>query len=239
MNDNIFNTLLFFATIVIYCGGVSIAYSLFGKAGLYIWTALSVIIANIEAIVQCNMFGIELTLGNAMYASSFLVTDILSENYGKDAAKKSVYIGLFTTLIWVAATQTIILFTPNKYDFIMPHLQALFCLMPRMAIASIFSYAISQSLDIQLYHIWWKFTGNSSRWLWLRNNGSTLISQLIDTVVFTLIAFAGVFDWKHIITLCWTTYLIKAIVALCDTPFLYLSRRIKPWRASRFQDTSL
>ena len=223
MSENLFNTLLFFGTVLLYCGGVGAAYWFFGKIGLYIWTALSAVIANIEALVQCNMFGLELTLGNAIYASSFLVTDILSEKYDKKSAQKAVYIGLFTAFIWVAATQMITLFTPNANDFIMPHLQKVFHVLPRIALASVFTYAVSQTLDIHLYHLWWKLTGKTERFLWLRNNGSTLISQLTDTIVFTLIAFAGLFPWQYIFTLCWTTYMVKALVALFDTPFLYLT----------------
>ncbi|GHU53585.1 transporter [Clostridia bacterium] len=224
MSANVFNTLLFFGTVIFYLGGVFFAYRLFNVTGLYVWTAFSAIVSNIEALKMIDMFGMELTLGNALYATSFVVTDILSENHGKKAANKAVNIGLFTIIIWVAATQMITLFKPNEYDFIQPSLQSLFEVVPRISLASIFTYMVSQRVDIFLYHRFWKATGNNKKFLWLRNNGSTLISQLLDSVMFTVIAFGGQYEWKYIVTLCLTTYIVKVIVALCDTPILYLSR---------------
>ena len=228
MEANLFNSILFFGTVVFYMAGMLGAYKLFGKAGLYVWTAFGVIVSNIEALVQCTMFGIPLTLGNALYASSFTVTDILSEKYGKQEANKAVNIGLFTTFVWVCATQLIISFSPNEMDFIMPALRDMFGMVPRLSLASIFTYAVTQRVDVVLYHWWWKKTGNTDKFLWLRNNGSTLISQFVDTVVFTVIAFAGVYDLKYVVYLCLTTYVVKVIVALLDTPCVYLARKIKP-----------
>jgi uncharacterized integral membrane protein (TIGR00697 family) len=231
VDANMFNTLLFFVTIIFYVTAVFFAYKLFGKTGLYIWTAFAAIVANIEALKMVDMFRMELTLGNALYATSFLVTDILSENHGKKAANKAVNIGLFTILVWVGATQLILLFKPNEYDFIQPAFQSLFEMVPRLSLASIFTYVISQKIDILLYHKFWKATGHNKRFLWLRNNGSTLISQMVDTVVFTVIAFAGQYEWSYVWTLCLTSYIVKAIVALCDTPILYLARRFAPAKA--------
>jgi uncharacterized integral membrane protein (TIGR00697 family) len=231
MSANLFNTLLFFGSAAFYLCGVFFAYRLFNVTGLYVWTAFAAIVSNIEALKMVDMFGMELTLGNALYATSFLVTDILSENHGKKAANKAVNIGLFTIIIWVAATQIILLFKPNGYDFIQPSFQSLFEMVPRISLASIFTYVISQRVDIFLYHKFWKATGNNKRFLWLRNNGSTFISQLVDTVVFTIIAFAGEYEWSYIWTLCLTSYIVKIIVCLCDTPILYLARKISPPRS--------
>lgn len=224
----IHNTLLFFVTICLYFSGVIVVYKLFGKIGLYVWTAFSAILSNIEALVMVDMLGLHLTLGNALYGSSFLVTDILSELHGKKAANKSVSIGLFTTIVWVVATQLILQFIPNNLDFIMPSLQHLFGFVPRIALASIGTYAISQRVDVFLYHWIWEKTGNSTRLLWLRNNGSTMISQLLDTIIFTLVAFGGILSISEIWKLCLTTYIVKFIIAFCDTPILYIIRKVGP-----------
>lgn len=228
MEANVFNSILFIGTVVFYLGGMLGAYKLFGKAGLYVWTAFGVIVSSIEALVQCTMFSMPLTLGNALYASSFTVTDILSEKYGKREANTAVNIGLFTTLVWVAATQLIISFIPSGMDLVMPALRDIFGFVPRLSVASIFTYAVTQRVDVVLYHWWWKKTGHTDKFLWLRNNGSTLISQFVDTVVFTMIAFLGVYDLPYVGYLCMTTYAMKVIVALFDTPCVYLARKIKP-----------
>ena len=112
------NEILFLISIVFYLSGVLFAYKIFGKVGLYIWTAISAKLANIEALKMVDMFGLSVTLGKALYASNFVVTDILSENNDKESANKAVNIGLFVTIVWVLATQLILMFEPNSLDFI-------------------------------------------------------------------------------------------------------------------------
>ena len=225
------NEALFIISIIFYLSGVLFAYKIFGKTGLYIWTAISAILANIEALKMVDMFGLSVTLGNALYASSFVVTDILSENHDKESANKAVNIGLFTTIIWVLATQLILMFEPNSLDFINGSLIEIFGLMPRIAIASIFTYAVVQKIDVVLYHKVWEKTNkifkNSNKGLWLRNNISTLTSQFLDTLTFTLIAFAGTMPFKELISLVLTTYILKAIVSILDTPIIYIAKKMK------------
>ncbi|MGV7535329.1 queuosine precursor transporter, partial [Mycobacterium kansasii] len=81
---------MYFVSILFYMGITVLSYKRFGKTGLYVWSALSVIVANLEAMKMVTMFGLSATLGNAVYASSFLVTDILSEKYGRKSATKAV-----------------------------------------------------------------------------------------------------------------------------------------------------
>ena len=79
-----------------------------------------------------------------------------------------------------------------------------------------------------LYHAIWNRTGNGRGGLWIRNNGSTLTSQAVDTVIFTTLAFWGVYPAQVFFSILLTTYLFKAVVALLDTPFMYLARSITP-----------
>ena len=225
------NEILFLISIVFYLSGVLFAYKIFGKTGLYVWSAISATLANIEAMKMVDMFGLSVTLGNALYASNFVVTDILSENYDKESANKAVNIGLFVTIIWVLATQLILKFEPNLIDFINEPLSEVFGFIPRIAIASIFTYAVAQKIDVVLYHKVWEKTNkifkNSNKGLWLRNNISTLTSQLIDTTIFTIIAFAGTVSFEELVSLIFTTYVLKAVVAVLDTPVLYIAKKIK------------
>ncbi|MGX8699488.1 MAG: queuosine precursor transporter, partial [bacterium] len=85
-----------------------------------------------------------------------------------------------------------------------------------------------QNIDVFLYHFIWEKSGGGKRFLWLRNNGSTLLSQAVDTVIFTTLAFWGTYPTPVFFSILITTYLFKAVVALLDTPFIYLSRKIKP-----------
>lgn len=221
------NSVLFILAVFFYLFAVIIAYKLFGKAGLYVFTAISAILANIQVCKNVDIFGLSTTAGNVLYAASFLVTDILSERYGKKAAQKAVYLGLFTTFIFLIGTQGLLKFVPNESDIMSEPMDTLFGFVPRIAIASIVGYICSQTIDVALYHAIWKKTGGNQKLLWLRNCGSTLTSQAVDTVVFTTIAFYGVYETKIFVSILLTTYLFKAIVALCDTPFIYIARKIK------------
>lgn len=221
------NSVLFIVSILFNLFAVIAAYKLFGKTGLYVFTAISAILANIQVCKNVDIFGLSTTVGNVLYAASFLVTDILSENHGKKDAQKAVHIGIFTTVIFLIGSQGLLKFVPNSSDIMNDAMTQLFAFMPRVAIGSIVAYICSQTIDVTLYHLIWKKTGDGKKMLWLRNCGSTLTSQAIDTVVFTFISFYGVYENSVFISILLTTYLFKAIVALCDTPFVYLARKIK------------
>ena len=222
------NEVIFILTVLIYLFSVLLFYKLFGKAGLFAFSIFGTLLGNIAVCKSVDMFGVSTTAGNVLYASTFLVTDILSERYGKDEAKKAVMYSFSVMLIWLLGTQLILWFTPNDSDFVNESLKVVFGLVPRITVASLAGYIVSQSIDVFLYHLIWKKTGNDRSKLWLRNNGSTLISQAIDTVIFVTIGFLGSYPAPVFISVMLTTYLFKAVVALLDTPFMYLSRRIVP-----------
>lgn len=205
------------------------AFKLFGKWGLIMWIPISVIVANIQVVQTIELFGLVATLGNIVYASSFLVTDILSENYGKEDAKKAVWIGFFSLIAMTLLMNMALYFSPLAGDefAIDTHesLTSIFKLMPRIAVASLAAYLVSQQHDIWAFHFWKKRFPTSGQ-LWLRNNLSTMISQLLDSVVFTFVAFWGVFEWPVLWEILVTTYVLKWAVAAADTPFVYWSRII-------------
>ena len=103
--------------------------------------------------------------------------------------------------------------------------KGIFSLLPRLAIASLIAYLISQFHDVWLYHKIREFFPEK-KFIWLRNNGSTMLSQLIDNVVFTTIAFYGVYPLEVMFNIFLSTYIIKFIVAICDTPFIYLADKM-------------
>ncbi|MBR3393637.1 MAG: queuosine precursor transporter [Firmicutes bacterium] len=222
------NELIFIITVLIYLGSVLGLYKLFGKNGLYAFAIFGTLLGNIAVCKNVDIFGVATTAGNVLYASTFLVTDILSEKYGKKDAAKTVLYSFSVMVLWLLGTQLILWFTPNENDYINESLKVVFGLVPRITIASLAGFIISQNLDVFLYHLIWSKTGNSKAKLWLRNNGSTLTSQLIDTVIFTTLAFWGVYPTNVFFSILITTYVFKAVVALLDTPFMYLSRKIVP-----------
>lgn len=225
------NELLLLGSVGLIYGMVLLSYRLFGKVGLYAMTVIATILANIEVLILVDGFGMEQTLGNVMFASTYLITDILSENEGKKSASLAVWVGVFTSAAMVLFTQYWFLYAPSANDWAAEPVRRIFATTPRMMLASFVGYVVSQRFDVWLYHAWWKFstrlTGNSEKMLWLRNNGSTMISQLLNTVLFTLVAFAGWYDGKTLFGIMQSSYVIFLVTSLLDTPMLYLARYMK------------
>ncbi|MBS3801276.1 MAG: queuosine precursor transporter [Candidatus Thermoplasmatota archaeon] len=221
-NEILWFGLLFFNLLM-----VVLSYRLFGKIGLFVWTAVAVILANIQVMKTIEIFGLVTALGNVVYSSLFLVTDILNENHSKQDALKAVWIGFFVLISMTVLMQITLQFIPHESDTIHPHIVGIFQYMPRIALASLIAYLISQSHDVWFYSRLKNRLG--SRYLWIRNNLSTITSQLIDNIVFSLIAFVGVegFTWAVIAQIFFTSLVLKGIVAFFDTPFVYWARSIR------------
>lgn len=222
------NELIFAATVLAFLGSVILMYKLFGKNGLFVFAVFSTLLGNIAVCKCIDLFGLSTTAGNVLYASTFLVTDILSEKYGKKEARKAVFYCFAVMILWLFGSQLILYFTPNVNDYLNPGLELVFGIAPRVTIASLVGFLCSQNVDVFLYHLIWKKTGENKSKLWLRNNGSTLLSQAVDSVLFVFLAFWGTYPTDVFVSVLVTTYLFKALVALVDTPFVYIARRLSP-----------
>lgn len=223
-SEMLFNNLLWIAFIVIDLSFALIAYRFFGKFGLYTIIVASVITANIQVLKTVQLFGSVATLGNVLYGSIFFATDILSEVYGKKAARRAVWLGFIGMILMTFWMQIGLKFIPDISDFSQSSLSTIFELMPRVAAGSMIAYVVSQHHDIFAFHFWKNKT--KGRFLWLRNCASTMVSQAIDSLIFCTIALWGLFDINVWLQILATTYLLKWFVAVMDTPFLYLATRI-------------
>jgi len=204
-----------------------ISYKLLGKTGIFIWIVIATILANIQVLTVVDLFSVQASLGNILYGTIFLGTDVLNEIYGKKEAKKAVFIGFSVMFVTVIIMQIAIQFKPNSEDWAMPYLREIFGFLPIVFIASMLAFLASQFVDIYIFSkIKDKLPEN--KYLWIRNNGSTLISQFVDTIIFVPIAFISVFSSSIIFNLILSTYFIKLIVAILDTPVIYLAKKIKP-----------
>lgn len=222
------NELLLIVSLIVLFGGVLAVLRLFGRSGLYTFSAVVTVLANIEVMIIVDAFGMEMTLGNILFASTFLVTDILSELYGKKYAQKAVNLGIFSSVLFLLVSQSWLLYVPNGSDWAMPSMKTLFTNTPRLMLSSLIVYALAQRFDVWLYHKWWDFTtrrfGNGRRFLWLRNNGSTLVSQLLNTVLYNLFAFGGTYAPGTLLSIIFAGYVIFIVTSLADTPVIYIAR---------------
>ncbi|RNB85657.1 queuosine precursor transporter [Brevibacillus panacihumi] len=203
-----------------------LCYRMFGRMGLYAWVGVATVLANIQVVKTIEMFGLVMTLGNTIYASIYLTSDLLNEKYGEKAAKKAVWFGFFTLIATTIIMQLVILFDPTETDIAQPSLEALFGLMPQLALGSLCAYLLSQFVDVKIY-TWLKKKCPHPNQLWIRNNGSTMISQLLDSLTFCTIAFWGLYPFGVWAEILLTTYLIKFVVSAASTPVLYIARSMK------------
>ncbi|MFI3172991.1 MAG: queuosine precursor transporter [Eubacteriales bacterium] len=225
------NELILALSLICIYAGVLVFYKFLGKTGLYAWTVIATVAANIEALIMVRAFGMDQTLGNILFASTFLVTDILSEVAGKNAANHAMKMGIFTNITFILISQSWFLYTPSSTDWASPAIRDVFSNTPRLMIVGIVVYAIAQGFDVWFYHYIWsrtsKYFGDSKRGLWIRNNGSTLLSQLLNTILFTLGAFVGIYDTATLIAIMGSSYVIFIVTSLIDTPVVYLARKLK------------
>lgn len=159
------------------------------------------------------LFGLTASATFLGYALTFTITDVASELYGKDAANKIVLAGFVTTLAGLALFYVALLMPAAPFGASQEAMQGVFGATWRITLGGLSAYLVSQFLDVYLFHKIRHAT--NGRYLWIRNNGSTLLSQLVDTSIFVIIAF-GVQP-----ELILGQYLVKAAVAVLDTPVVY------------------
>ena len=189
----------------------------------------------IAALVCCNLifqkffswspFGLytfEISVGIIPYPITFLVTDIISEVYGKKKANEVVLAGLFSSIfvlliVMIANKASATSWSPISNETF----SNVFGLTGIAVGASMLAYLFAQFIDIRLFHFWKRLT--KGKHLWLRNNASTFVSQLVDTaIILILLSLSGAIAWDKFWILLINGFLFKVIMALLDTPILYL-----------------
>jgi uncharacterized integral membrane protein (TIGR00697 family) len=224
-------------------GAVVLLHRFFGREGLYVYIALAIVGANIQVLkaVQFSVYPEPVALGTILFSSSYFATDLLAELYGKQAARKGVWLGFAAYLTFTALMLITLGFRPlteaqagEAMAWAVPfheHMAALFSPAPALFAAAMVAYLVSQNHDVWLFH--WLREKTGGRFLWARNNTSTMLSALIDNTVFSLLAWI-VFSANPlpldtvVFTYILGTYWLRLLVAALDTPFIYLGVRWAP-----------
>lgn len=216
------NELLFFVSIILSFSSVVLIAKYFGSKGLFAWIALLSVLANLIVAKQVTIFGLEVTLGNILFSSTYLITDIISETYGLKTSKKAVIIGVLAECFFIGTTQIALLFTPNELDLVQASMANLFSMSLRITIASIAMYLLGNFADIYLFDALKKKTSDK---LWLRNNVATILCNCLQNILFNIFAFWGTYDFSTCLKIGLGTCVIVIIISICDTPFVYLGRK--------------
>ncbi len=233
--------LLWLTTLILDLGGTVVLYRLFGKAGLQVAIATAIILANLQGPKLTVIFGLQTSLGVIFYSSIFFATDVLSENYGKAEANKAVRMGFAVSVIVLIMMSIALLYLPSTRpdtaDFsarIHEAFGTIVSFTPRFIFGSLLAYYVSQSFDVWAFHKIKTVTG--ARWLWLRNNLSTMTSQAIDTAVYSLVTWWGIVDLRTALALGAAKYVFKVVIAMIDTAFIYWAKfHHERWHPAEFQ----
>ncbi len=222
--------ILWFITVLADLGFAVLCYRLFGRTGLYGVIIFSLLLANVMGPKLTVIAGLQTSMGVILYSSIFFATDLLSEKYGRKEAQRAVLLGFYISIVLVAMTQISLLYLPSNHPetsafaaSVHTAMVTLFDYTPRFVFSSLLAYLLSQSFDVWVFHRIRDATGGKH--LWLRNTGSTLLSQLVDTLIYGLVVWWGLVDLVTALQLAGAKYVFKFAIAVMDTPFIYMACR--------------
>jgi len=230
------NEILFFTLLFVMLAATLLAFRL-GRAYVFALIAAEVALMNIFVVKQFDFLGLAVTGGNVLYGGIFLATDLLNEHYGKRIAEKAVWAGFGAGIFMLITASITTAFKPNDFDIAQSAFETIFSPTFRIVVGSLASYMIFQSFDVWFYD--WLKKATDGKHLWLRNNLSTIISQAGDSLFFTTVGLLSIpaFEGKSWLVgfvpaeafwdVVFFTLAMKIVVALLDTPIVYLSKKIK------------
>ena len=223
--------LLWLFTVVYDLGLAILLYRFFGKYGLYAAVILGIILGNLQGgkVSELELFGYSFTvsMGAILYSGIYFATDVLNEKFGKEEANRAVMLGFVANIAVMITLFISIQFRPSDItgSALEVHnaITTLAGYSPIFVIGSLTSYLISQTFDVWLFHKIRTYTGESK--LWLRNNLSTVTSQLLDTMIYQFTWVLAGMDLKTAFLIAVTNYIFKVLIAGIDTIFIYWVRK--------------
>ncbi len=223
---------LWLLTVVYDLGLALLLYRFFGKYGLYVAVVLGIVLGNLQGgkVSELIIFGTayKVSMGAILYSGIYFATDVLNEKYGRAEANRAVMLGFFANIAVMITLLLSIQFKPSEItgSALEVHnaISTLAFYSPAFVIGSLSAYLVSQSFDVWFFN--WLKQKTDGKKLWLRNNLSTITSQLIDTMIYqvTWVVATGM-DWSTAFMLALTKYVFKVLIAFIDTFFIYWVKR--------------
>jgi len=232
MQDLLSNQELLWLFTVIYDLGLAILlYRFFGKYGLYTAVVLGIILGNLQGgkVSELEIFGYSFTasMGAILYSGIYFATDVLNEKYGREEANRAVMLGFFANIAVMITLVLSIQFKPSDIagSALEVHnaISVIAGYSPIFVVGSLVAYLVSQTFDVWFFHKIRSYTGESK--LWLRNNLSTITSQLLDTMIYQFTWVLAGMDLKTAFVIAITKYVFKVVIAGIDTIFIYWVRK--------------
>ena len=223
--------LLWLFTVAYDLGLAILLYRFFGKYGLYTAVVLGIILGNLQGgkVSELELFGYSFTasMGAILYSGIYFATDVLNEKFGREEANRAVMLGFVANVAVMITLLISIQFRPSDItgSALEVHnaISTLAGYSPIFVIGSLTAYLISQTFDVWFFHKIRSYTGESK--LWLRNNLSTITSQLLDTMIYQFTWVMAGMDLKTAFLIAVTKYIFKVFIAGIDTIFIYWVRK--------------
>ena len=206
----------------------------FGKNGLYVAVILGIVLGNLQGgkVSDLEVFGYTFTvsMGAIMYSGIYFATDLMNEKYGRSFANEAVILGALANVVVMATLVLSTYYLPSEIakssDAVHEAISTLAFYSPMFVIGSLTAYLISQTFDVWLFHKLKVVT--KGKYLWLRNNVSTLSSQALDTFIYTFVwVLAGDLTFFVALSIAMTKYIFKIFIALLDTIFIYIVKDVR------------
>jgi uncharacterized integral membrane protein (TIGR00697 family) len=206
----------------------------FGRSGLYIAVILGIVLGNLQGgkVSDLEVFGYTFTvsMGAIMYSGIYFATDLINEKYGRAFANEAVILGAIANVVVMLTLVLSTYYLPSEIakssDAVHEAISTLAYYSPWFVIGSLTAYLISQTFDVWMFHKLKVFT--NGKYLWLRNNVSTLSSQALDTLIYTFVwVLAGDMTFIVALSIALTKYIFKIFIALLDTIFIYLVKDVR------------
>lgn len=179
----------------------------------------AVLASSIMSTKLFNLFGIAMPAAVIVFPISFLVTDVINEVWGKNEANNTVKLGFISNLLFTLFISIAIILPPFKFWELQTEFKMVLGSVPRITLAGLASFIVSQTLDVHIFHkLKIKHGGKK---LYIRTNVSTIIAQLVDSFAFIFAAFVGTIPLLEIFKTAFIQWSVKVVLALLDTPFCY------------------
>lgn len=217
------NELLFFLhAIIIFL--LTLGALRLGKEALTSWIVLQAVLANLFVIKQMHLFGFEATCSDAFMLGSVLSLNLLQEFFGKETAKKAIVYAFYGMATLALLAKIHLSYNSSSHDWSHEAFSTLFSQSPRLLLASLASFYIAQQCDLRFYQ-WLKNRFTRLSYV-VRIGYSLLISQAIDTLLFSFLGLYGIVE--HIGSIILISFIIKVVIAITATPFTMLAKKCAP-----------
>jgi len=192
------------------------------KEALISFLCVQAILSNLFVSKQIILFGFCATCSDAFSVGSSLSLNLLQEYFGKQIAQKTIWISFFCLIFYLLMTQMHLIYIPSEFDIMQKNFYEIFQFAPRIVIASLIAYLISQQIDLRLYNFFKKkFEG---KYFILRNYGSLLISQFVDTLIFTFLGLYSIVE--NPLQIFTISYFVKVFTIILAAPIVGILKKI-------------